>query len=127
MNIYLAKTEGIGTVRLKTLVGRRRPLYYGLGKTILALMCDQDCENYLPDPIPSFTLNTITERSQFLQKLKMIREHGYAVDDEEYIERVVGIVFRSLSITRSSEMSASSDPATDDSEKRELGGKQLSK
>ncbi len=126
--IYLAKTEGIGTVRLNTLVGRRRPLYYGLGKTILAYLCDQDYESCLPDPIPSFSLNTITERSQFLQDLSKIREQGYAVDDEEYIEGVVGVgfpIFVNRDIFGCVGVAGPSDRMT--KEKRELVIKLLSK
>lgn len=89
--IYLHKIEAQGTVRLPTFVGHRRPLYYGLGKAILAYACDEEQVSCLPEVIPSYSLKTISEREKFLEELKSIREKGYAIDEEEYIEGVVGI------------------------------------
>ena len=89
--VYLYKIECEGTVHLETLVGRRRPLYYGLGKTILAYMDAEEQLSCVPKIIPSFTIETITDRDSFLGSLQDIRERGYGVDEEEYIDKVIGI------------------------------------
>ena len=89
--VYLYKIEGEGTVHLETLVGKRRPLYYGLGKTILAYMKLEEQLSCVPETIPSFTIETITERDSFLNSLSEIRERGFGVDEEEFIEKVIGI------------------------------------
>jgi len=89
--IYLEKIETQGTVHLPTFVGNRRPLYYGLGKVMLAFACDEEQLSCLPEVLPFYSLKTISERKSFLEELTKIREKGYAVDEEEYIEGVVGI------------------------------------
>ena len=89
--VYLYKIECEGTVHLQTLVGKRRPLYYGLGKTILAFMSPEEQAQIVPESIPSYTIGTVTDRNTFLQSLQEVRERGYGVDEEEYIEKVIGI------------------------------------
>jgi DNA-binding IclR family transcriptional regulator len=89
--IYLYKIELEGSVHLPTLVGKRRPLYYGLGKNILAFLSDEDRSMCLPETMPGFTIATKTNRDVFLEDLEKIRMNGFGVDNEEYIENVVGI------------------------------------
>ena len=89
--VYLYKIECEGTVHLETLVGKRRPLYYGLGKTILAYMKPEEQFSCVPEVIPSYTIETITERDKFLGSLQHIRDRGYGVDEEEYIDKVIGM------------------------------------
>ncbi|HEY3310949.1 MAG TPA: IclR family transcriptional regulator [Anaerolineales bacterium] len=91
--IYLHKIEGVGTVHLKTLIGYRRPLYYGLGRAILAYLCEDDINNCLPEHLPAYEMNTITEREKFMLEVQVTRERGYAIDNEEFIEGVTGIGF----------------------------------
>ncbi len=91
--IYLHKIEGIGTVHLGTLVGYRRPLHYGLGKTILAYLEEDILQNQLPSVIPSYSMKTITDRASFLDDIASIREQGYAIDNEEFIDGVTGVGF----------------------------------
>ena len=91
--VYLHKIEGVGTVHLTTLIGHRRPLHYGLGKTILAYLCNGDLEDCLPGDLPPYTLHTLSQRETFVQDVKAVRERGYAIDEEEFVEGVVGIGF----------------------------------
>jgi len=91
--IYVHKIEGEGTVRLQTFIGHRRPLYYGLGKTILAFLPEDEQMRILPETIPYYRIKTLPFREQFLEELQQIRQRGYAVDNEEYIEGVIGIGF----------------------------------
>jgi DNA-binding IclR family transcriptional regulator len=89
--VYLYKLECEGTVHLQTLVGKRRTLYYGLGKTILAYMKPEEQLLSVPEIMPRHTIDTITERKPYLDALETIRLNGYGVDEEEYIEKVIGI------------------------------------
>lgn len=89
--IYLHKIEGVGTVHLKTLIGYRRPLHYGLGKTIMAYLNDAELHNHLPPVIPTYSMKTITDRDRFLEDINNVRAAGYAVDNEEFIDGVTGI------------------------------------
>lgn len=91
--VYLHKIEGVGTVHLATLIGHRRPLHYGLGKTILAYMCDGDIEDCLPEIIPAYSTHTIADRASFLSDIAEVRQRGYGIDREEYVEGVTGIGF----------------------------------
>lgn len=91
--IYLHKIEGVGRVHLDTLIGFRRPLHYGLGKTILAYMSDEDIMNHLPPVIPAYSIKTITDQDKFLEDIQQIRDSGYAIDNEEFVEGVTGIGF----------------------------------
>jgi IclR family KDG regulon transcriptional repressor len=89
--LYLSKIELEGSVRLPTLIGKRRPLYYGLGKAILAFLNDKDRAQYVPETLPCYTIATKINKDDFLSDLNTARDHGYAVDEEEYIENVIGI------------------------------------
>ncbi len=89
--LYIDKIEGEGTVHLSSRIGQRRPLHYGLGRTILAYSTQDEQIAYLPEMIPSYSIKTISERQQFLNELSTIRNQGYAIDDQEYIEDIVGI------------------------------------
>lgn len=91
--IYLHKIEGIGTVHLKTLIGYRRPLHYGLGKTILAYLDEDITHEHLPSELPTYSMKTITDREKYLEDIENIRQLGYGVDNEEFIDGVTGIGF----------------------------------
>lgn len=91
--VYLHKIEDVGTVHLATLIGHRRPLYYGLGKTLLAYMCDDDIADCLPQIIPAYSTKTLVERELFLNDIAEVRKRGYAIDHEEYIQGVTGVGF----------------------------------
>ncbi|MGB9859471.1 MAG: IclR family transcriptional regulator [Moorellaceae bacterium] len=89
--LYLDKVESVGTVAIRTKVGMRRPLYYGLGKVILAYLPEESWYRILPEEMPRYTVYTITRREDFIEELRLIRENGYGVEREEFIEGVVGV------------------------------------
>jgi DNA-binding IclR family transcriptional regulator len=45
----------------------------------------------IPEVIPHYTINTITQRPQIIKLLQGVRERGYCIDEEEFIDNVVGI------------------------------------
>lgn len=58
----------------------------GIGKAIMAFLPEDQARAMLPDELPCYTENTITERNTFMAELAMIRRRGYAIDDEEHTE-----------------------------------------
>jgi IclR family transcriptional regulator, KDG regulon repressor len=61
------------------------------GKIILAEMTDKELETYLSGGLPSFTPNTLTDINILKTHLALIRENGFALDDEEYSIGVRGL------------------------------------
>ncbi len=87
---YLDVVESDHTVRVLSRVGCRVPTYCSaIGKAQLAY---ESMENILEvlnkKELKSFTPNTITDRDRILDHLELIKELGYAVDDEEWDEGV---------------------------------------
>jgi DNA-binding IclR family transcriptional regulator len=90
--VYLEKLEGLGMVRLTARVGTVRTPFHGMGKIILAYLAPDELEPLLPPgDLPRFTTNTICDRQEFLDYLRIIREQGYEVDDEASVEGMVGV------------------------------------
>lgn len=59
------------------------------GKAILAHLPDEAVEAAIDrHGLPAMTVHTITERDALLDELARIRDRGYAVNDEEVIERI---------------------------------------
>lgn len=86
---YLDKVSPLApqesAIRMASQVGMRRPLYCsGVGKAILAEMSDEEI-SYLWEnsEIEQKTEHTITTLDGLMKEIQMIRERGYALDNEE--------------------------------------------
>jgi DNA-binding IclR family transcriptional regulator len=55
-----------------------------LGRSLLSDLADDLILSLMPDPIPQLTPMTIVDRKKVLEKIKEIRQHKYAIDDEEF-------------------------------------------
>jgi DNA-binding IclR family transcriptional regulator len=68
-------------------VGSNIPLFAGaVGKVFLAFMESEQAAKIINSKgLPRFTDNSIVDPALYGQELKMVREKGHAVDDEEYI------------------------------------------
>lgn len=83
--VYLAKVEGKQPIRLNSWEGRRLPLHStAMGKVLLAWQ-EEDKLNALLSKIKlsRFTERTITDLAELKKHLRMIRERGWALDDQE--------------------------------------------
>lgn len=83
--IYVEKVEGPHTLRIYSQVGKRAPIHCtGVGKAILAFQDDDEIERILSkSALESFTINTLTDVEAIKKELQVVRECGYAIDDEE--------------------------------------------
>lgn len=80
--VYLAKRESQHPLRLFSAIGRRLPAHAtALGKCVLAWQPDP--LDVVPAVLPRLTDHTIIDRTQLLHELRVTRERGYAVDDQE--------------------------------------------
>lgn len=71
-------------VRLASTVGRRHPAHASSGGIAsMALTFSEDDIVALPDTLSQLTENTIKTRDQLRQRLKDVRDKGYALDLEE--------------------------------------------
>lgn len=78
--VYLATQESHQYLRVNSRVGRRLPAHAtSLGKAILA----EQAEPVLPPVLGAVTAHTIVDRGRLLGELSVVRERGFAIDDEE--------------------------------------------
>lgn len=85
--VFLDKIVTEEPLRIELEIGRRAPAYCSaLGKAILAFKSDADVSSF---SFKKITRNTIDSQYKFKKELEDIREKGYAIDNEEYIEGLV--------------------------------------
>lgn len=88
--VYIHKIESSTTLKLDLKLGSRHPAYCtGLGKVLLAYLEENELNFYLEKvELKKFTSNTITHQGKLKQELILIKQQGYAFDNEEYVQGV---------------------------------------
>jgi IclR family transcriptional regulator, blcABC operon repressor len=89
---YLARHDGRQPVRLTSQIGRRLPASVtATGKAALASLADEDLDARLAlvRELPVLTSRSLGTVGALRAELKVVRERGYAMDDEETVEGVV--------------------------------------
>lgn len=83
--LYLDKIDSPMSVTMRSRIGNTKPAYCtGIGKILLAYQDEDEQEQLLSKLLlEAYTENTITEKSQLLEKLKQYRNQGYSIDNEE--------------------------------------------
>jgi DNA-binding IclR family transcriptional regulator len=83
--VYIEKVEPTGFIRMDTWVGRRMRVHAtSVGKALVAYIPQERLEKILAERgMEKRTPKTITSVTRLLKDLEKVREHGYAVDDEE--------------------------------------------
>jgi len=91
--IYIDKLESSSTIKVGLGIGTSVPSYCsGLGKAILAFTEKEELMNILESiTFEKYTERSITEKPQLIEELEIIREKGFSVDDEEYVDGLVCI------------------------------------
>jgi DNA-binding IclR family transcriptional regulator len=87
--VFIDRIASTEVLSVNTQIGAREPLFCtALGRAVLAFVPQAEIENYLPRPFARYTSRTITSRAALKTALEEVREKGFAVDNEEYIDRV---------------------------------------
>ena len=83
--VYIEKIEVMGSIRLRTDVGRTLPLHAtAIGKALLAFLPEEEIEGILKTlPLPALTPRTITGAAALKKELGRVRALGYSVNNEE--------------------------------------------
>ena len=83
--VYIEKVEAPGFIRMDTWVGRRMRVHAtSVGKALVAHIPQEQLEKIVAERgMERRTAKTITTLPRLLKSLEKVREHGYAVDDEE--------------------------------------------
>jgi DNA-binding IclR family transcriptional regulator len=91
--IYIDKIETSETIKVGLNIGRRIPSYCtGLGKAILAFLSPERREELLSGvEFYAYTPHTVGDRESLDRQLAMIREQGYCIDDQEYVDGLICI------------------------------------
>jgi DNA-binding IclR family transcriptional regulator len=79
-------------VRIMSHPGRKNPIHCtSSGKVLLAHQDESTIEEYIRNGLERYTSKTITDPDRFRASLKTAKELGYAINDEEFIDGVVGV------------------------------------
>jgi DNA-binding IclR family transcriptional regulator len=91
--IIVATAESRKSLKISAPPGTSISLLAGaLGKVYLAsLSVDQAFQFIQERELPRYTDKTITDISDYIAEINKVRQHGYAVDDEEYLPGVRAI------------------------------------
>lgn len=82
--VYVFKKEKHSGLKYSSSVGERRSLLFGaLGRVALAFLPINQIERLLDGEIPSWTLNTITDKAIILKQLERIRETHILVETNQ--------------------------------------------
>lgn len=81
---YIEKLEGTRSIRLASAIGQSVLLHSsGIGKALLAFSGEKVIGAVIEDGLVGRTPHTITKTDDLRQELALIRERGYAIDEEE--------------------------------------------
>lgn len=83
--VYIEKVDVISSIRMYSQIGRRVPVHCtALGKSMTAYLTAIEVEDIiLAKGLTKVTDDTIIEKQKFMEELKVTRNQGYALDDEE--------------------------------------------
>lgn len=87
--VYLDEIDSPHPLRMNTYVGMRLPAHStAVGKAILAFLPDGERQSLVGWGLRARTSRTITDSGELLADLTLVRELGYAVDNEEDMDGV---------------------------------------
>ena len=88
--LIVAQDEPAGALKISAPVGRRLPLLAGApAKVLLATLAPARLDALLgAGSLPRYTARSITEPAAYRAELRAVRQQGYALDDEEFLDGV---------------------------------------
>jgi DNA-binding IclR family transcriptional regulator len=83
--VYLAKVESPQPIKINSWAGKRLPLHAtSMGKVLLCRKSRSEILDILgAGPLQAITCNTVTAIEMLMKQLDVVREKGWALDDEE--------------------------------------------
>ncbi|MBR0596719.1 IclR family transcriptional regulator [Sinanaerobacter chloroacetimidivorans] len=89
--IYIDKIESNSTIKVGITVGTSVPGYCtGMGKAVLAFLPEDELKELMkPVSYEKFTRHTAENYEELQEKLQKVREDGYSMDDEEYVDGLI--------------------------------------
>ncbi len=82
--VYVQRVESPHNLRVTHGPRERGPVHCtATGKVLIAWKPEQEIERFIRHGLPKHSARTITEPDQFRQTLHDVREHGFAVNDQE--------------------------------------------
>ena len=82
--IYLYNLESSQAIRMKNYIGTLKPAFCTCeGRAILAFSAPELIQKVMHSELLPRTPSTCTEQDELLKILAQVRQHGYAIDDEE--------------------------------------------
>lgn len=91
--IYIDKREEASSIRFATNIGQPRPPHFGvLGQVLMAFLPENEAGRLLKaEPLTQLTAKTITDLQLFKERLRLIRQQGYLVEEGEAFNMITGI------------------------------------
>jgi len=90
--VYIDRVECQWPLRTHLQLGSRVSLHCGAsGKLFLSFMPAERRRRLLAGPLLRYTDRTITDRRELEEQLKKIRAARYSIDDEEFMQGLIGI------------------------------------
>jgi DNA-binding IclR family transcriptional regulator len=92
--VYIDKREDPrNPILFASQIGTRRPPYFGMiGQILMAYLPDGEVNRLLKKtPLKPSTKRSLTNRKEFKERLRKIREQGFFIDQEEAFDGVTGI------------------------------------
>ncbi|MGF7396456.1 IclR family transcriptional regulator [Thermoanaerobacterium thermosaccharolyticum] len=86
--LYIDKRESSRSIRISSQIGIHLPAHCtGVGKVLLAYLPIEEIREIIRNHgLTKYTKNTITDFDSLKEELEKIRECGYAVDNEEFMD-----------------------------------------
>lgn len=82
--VYIDKVGEKESFRVRSAIGTTAERFCtGVSKVLTASLSEEELNEAVSEPFKKFTDNTITDRELYREELKKVREHGFAVDNEE--------------------------------------------
>lgn len=90
--VYIDKAETPSSIRAYAEIGDRAPAHaVATGKALLAALRTEEFDQVVSGSLDDYTISTISNAADLRSELERIRSHGFALNDGEWRQDVVGV------------------------------------